>query len=43
MVGHSDIDKDMISATIFYNKGTIASTSQGKIIHILNKMNTYSK
>ena len=32
-------DNDMISATIFYNKGTIASTSQGKIIHILDVMN----
>ena len=32
----------MISATIFYNKGMIASTSQGKIIHILNKIDMKS-
>jgi len=42
-VGLFDPDNDMISATIFYNKGTIASTSQGKIIHILNKMTTFNK
>jgi hypothetical protein len=31
---------DMISATIFYHNGTIASTSEGKIIHMLNVLNT---
>lgn len=33
---------DVISATIFYNNGTIASTSEGKIIHMLNVLNTGS-
>jgi len=32
-------ESDTISATIFYNNGTIASTGKGKIIHILNKLN----
>lgn len=36
-------DNDMISATIFYNNGTIASTSEGKIIHILNKISADAK
>jgi hypothetical protein len=31
---------DMISATIFYHNGTIASTSEGKIIHMLNVLTT---
>lgn len=31
-------DNDMISDTVFFDNGTIASTSQGKIIHVLKKL-----
>lgn len=34
----SPLENDEISATIFYKGGTIASTSQGKIIQIVNKL-----
>lgn len=32
-------EEDDISGTIFYKTGTIASTSQGKLIRIVNKLN----
>lgn len=33
----------MISSTIFYHGGTIACTSEGKIIHIKNKFEQASQ
>ena len=32
----------MITATILFKKGTISSTSEGRIIHILDKMDQTS-